>query len=374
MTTAGDRVKTVAAFGFTEREAHFLVLVMRHAGICVPRQYAAFAGTAYGRRVNELFDRLVERGYATICGCLHNRARLYHVRHHALYHAIGEPHSRYRRPVPAACISDRLMLLDGMLTSPNTTWLATAPEKAHGLMTLWPSIPPEALPHMTVGDGPSRTVRLFPNRLPVGIDAAGRVVFPYLVASAVTDDVRAFLQRHGDLLRALPEWTVRLLFFKRVGALGAAFREAFRAELASPLSPTVLGELLWYFEQCRLAARDRTRLPSDARFRRIEQAFDASRYRVLYRWLEDGDTALDVVGSGAIAEKLERGAGRLECVVLPHSYRHLTPLVSCEVRDSKAFPSGSRLGDQREFVDNGRDIGRSPVPMGQPRPMADSEP
>jgi hypothetical protein len=329
MMTAEDRVKTVAAFGFTERQTRFLMLVMRHAGICVPRQYAAFAGTAYGRRVNALFDRLVERGYATLCGCLHNRARLYHVRHHALYHAIGEPHSRYRRPVPAACISDRLMLLDGMLTSPDTTWLATAPEKAHALTTLWPSIPAEALPHVTLGDGPSRTVRLFPDRLPVGIDAAGRVVLLYVVSTVVNDDVRAFLQRHGDLLRAVPEWRVRLLFFKRTGALGASFHEAFREELASPLSPVVLGELRWYFEQCRLAAKDRTSLPSDARFRRIQQAFDAPRYRVLYRrWLADGDTALDVVGSSAIAEKLERGAGRIECVVLPHSYRHLTPLVS----------------------------------------------
>jgi hypothetical protein len=70
-------------------------------------------------------------------------------------------------------------------------------------------------------------------------------------------------------------------------------------------------------------------LPSDARFRRIQHAYDAARYRVLHRrWLADGDPALDVVVSGAIAEKLESGAGRLECVVLPHSYRHLTPLVS----------------------------------------------
>ena len=161
MMTAECRVKTVAEFGFTERQARFLVLVMRHAGICVPRQYAAFAGTAYGRRVNALFDRLVERRYATICGCVHNRARLYHVRHHALYHAIGEPHSRYRRPVPAASVSERLMVLDGMLTSPSTTWLATGPEKAHCLTALWPSITAEALPHVTVGNA-TRAVRLFP--------------------------------------------------------------------------------------------------------------------------------------------------------------------------------------------------------------------
>ena len=172
------------------------------------------------------------------------------------------------------------MLLDGMLTSPDTTWLATAAEKAYYLTSLWPSIPAEALPHVTVGDGPSRAIRLFPDRLPVGIDAAGRVVLLYLVASVVNDDVRAFLQRHGDLLAALPGWTVRLLFFKRTGALGESFHEAFRAELASPLSPSVLGELRWYFEQCRQAGRSRASLPSDARFRRIQQAFDAPRYRM----------------------------------------------------------------------------------------------
>jgi hypothetical protein len=351
MMTAEDRVKTVANFGFTERQARFLVLVMRHAGICVPRQYAAFAGTAYGRRVNALFDCLVERRYATICGCVHNRARLYHVRHHALYHAIGEPHSRYRRPVPARCVSERLMLLDGMLTSPNTNWLATAPEKSQDLTALCPSIPADALPHVTVGNGPSRTVRLFPDRLPVGIDVADRVVLLYLVTSVVTDDVRAFLQRHADLLRSVPEWTVRLLFYKRVGALGAPFHEAFREELATPLSPTVLGELRWYFEQCRLAAEKRARVPSDARFRRIQEAFDAPRYRVLYRrWLEDGDTALNVVESGAIAEKLERGAGRLEYVVLSHSYRHLTPLVSPRSTSQEVDEETARQNETPELL------------------------
>jgi hypothetical protein len=73
----------------------------------------------------------------------------------------------------------------------------------------------------------------------------------------------------------VPEWTVRLLFYKRVGALGAPFHEAFRAELASPLSATVLGELRWYFEQCRLATEKRASVPCDARFRRIQEAFDA---------------------------------------------------------------------------------------------------
>ena len=36
--TADDRVPAVARFGFTLRQARFLVTVMRHAGVCLPRQ------------------------------------------------------------------------------------------------------------------------------------------------------------------------------------------------------------------------------------------------------------------------------------------------------------------------------------------------
>jgi hypothetical protein len=72
-----DRVKAVARFGFTDRQARFLVTVMLHAGVCVPRQYARFAGTAYGHNVTKFFDRLVQGRVASVCRCLHNRAELF---------------------------------------------------------------------------------------------------------------------------------------------------------------------------------------------------------------------------------------------------------------------------------------------------------
>ena len=74
-----DRIRAIAEFGFTERQARFLDVVMLFGGLCVPRQYAAFAGTAYGHRVSRFFDKLVQRGYAAVCDCLHNRAELYHL-------------------------------------------------------------------------------------------------------------------------------------------------------------------------------------------------------------------------------------------------------------------------------------------------------
>ena len=44
--TQGERIRAVIDCGFTERQARFLVLVMRHAGVCIPRQYAGFAATS----------------------------------------------------------------------------------------------------------------------------------------------------------------------------------------------------------------------------------------------------------------------------------------------------------------------------------------
>ena len=66
-TCAQDqRLQAVIDCGFTERQARFLVLVMRHAGVCVPRQYASFAGIANGgRRCNAFFDKLVRRRLRT---------------------------------------------------------------------------------------------------------------------------------------------------------------------------------------------------------------------------------------------------------------------------------------------------------------------
>jgi hypothetical protein len=95
----------------------------------LPRQYTAFAGIVHGEKTRAFFRKLVSRRYASAYECRHNRARLYHVHHYALYQAIGEPNSRYRRPLPAGRIAERLMLLDGVLANPEINWLVTEAEK-----------------------------------------------------------------------------------------------------------------------------------------------------------------------------------------------------------------------------------------------------
>lgn len=122
---------------------------------------ATFAGTAYGHNVTKFFEKLTEGGYASASDCLHNRAALYHVHHQALNRAIGQPHSRYRRPVPARQAIERLMRLDSIVLFPELMYVATEDEKVAFFGVMAPSLPRERLPHITVGKGASQRVRCF---------------------------------------------------------------------------------------------------------------------------------------------------------------------------------------------------------------------
>ena len=52
-----NRVKSVAAFGFTDRQARFLVTVMLHSGVFVGRQYCTFAGITHGQKVHDFVEK-----------------------------------------------------------------------------------------------------------------------------------------------------------------------------------------------------------------------------------------------------------------------------------------------------------------------------
>jgi hypothetical protein len=192
----------VAEIGFTQRQARFLVMVMRHAGVCLLRQYSAFAGIVHGQKTRAFFRKLVSRRYASSYECRHNRGRLYHVHHYALYRPIGEPNSPYRRPVGVGRIVERLMLLDGVLANPELNWLVTEGEKVAHFTTSSCPVPVGNLPRLTMKTGSPPAGDPFPDKLPIGIDSSGRAVFLYLVLPSARDDFRALLGRHADLFRA----------------------------------------------------------------------------------------------------------------------------------------------------------------------------
>lgn len=319
-----ERRRAVELMGFTERQAGFLVTVMLYAGVCIGRQYCAFARVAYGQKMHDFFQALLARRVATVRRCGHNRARLYHLHHKPLYQAIGEPDNRHRRPMTLARAVERLMVLDAVIAEADRTWLATEQEKLT-YFTLSHRVPRRELPMLTFrgADLEAETARYFPDKLPIGINEDGRAVFLYLVTRAVPIDFRAFLERHAELLRQLPAWTVRLLVPRHMSNAVPVYQAAFREQLLMALEPALLEDLRWYFH-----ARKKGVTGPDERFDQTARAFGTPRFQALYRaWRERGEPVLDATLSPVLADHVTWGMGRLECHVLPHSYARLLPLV-----------------------------------------------
>lgn len=322
-----DRLHAIVEHGFTERQARFLELVMRHAGVCVPRQYAQVAGIAQGAKCNAFFDRLVRRGHARAIECIHNRARLYLVHSRLLYHAIGEPSSRYRRAVSPRLALERVMLLDAMLSTPVDQWLTTPAEKVAAL---------PVTADMKLSDG-----------FPIGRQADGRIVVLYLVQEPWSDAFRTFLRAHASLLQSVPQWTIRIVLPRRFGQAHDDYQRAVHEELESPLSAALITDLKRYFE-CRRNIHSTGDPQADNVFRAGHRRFSTPRFDDLYRrWIKNDDEAFNNSSSVVIAEALESGAGRVESFVLPHSYRHLSPLVGQSRSNAEQVEKGVEKGDQR---------------------------
>jgi hypothetical protein len=326
--TFEERVQAMIDHGFTKRQAGFLTTVMLHSGVCLGRQYCAYAGIVRGQKVHDFFRDLVANNHVSVYSRAHRKTHLYHVHAKTLYRAIGEPNNRHRRPVPLGRAIERLMVLDGVLAERRHRWLATEREKiAHFIRVT--RLSRSELPHISFGVQPDETVRYFAEKLPIGIDPDGRRhVFIYLVTRRLPIDFRVFLHRYGNLLRTLPAWTVRVLVPPHLIGAVALHEAAARDELAMPLPPATVDELRWYFEQRRDAAADPA-IVADLRFQRASAMFGAPRFRVLYRmWRRYGNRMLDATTSPVTADALARRTGQVDCHVLAHTYQHLSALVS----------------------------------------------
>jgi hypothetical protein len=326
--TFEERGRAVAEFGFSDRQASFLVHVLTHSGVCLQRQYRSFASIAHGQVPRDFFQYLVTKRYAAMFTHGNHRGTIYHVRHKALYRAIGDPDTRFRRTAFIGRAVERLMLLDAVLSAPRLTWLGTRSDKmAYFLDLVGDRLRPDEFPRLAFGRGTAATIRYFPDKLPIGIEGEGRRhVFIYLATHPLPIDFRVFLLRYAELFRALPSWTVRVLLPQHLTSSATRYRAALRDELATPLSVSTLDELRWYFHQRRELVTSGA--IADARFERTQRAFAAAHYRALYRaWEETGDAVLDATRSPILADALARGTGAMETCVLPHHYGHLLPLV-----------------------------------------------
>jgi hypothetical protein len=329
--THEERVKRVGSFGFTHRQAAFLVEVMLHSGFFLGRQYCAFARITRGQKMVDFLEKLTTRKLATPYRCGHNKARVYHLHNTTLYDAIEQRDVRFRKRMALGRALERLMILDHVISHREFRWLGSEQDKvAHFLTTT--SLDRDALPRLAFGVKPNVTVRHFPDKLPIGISPDGRThAFLYLLASPVPLDFRVFLRRHAELLRALPAWSVQLLVpVKQTDTEGRAqdladlYENAFRLELGAPLDAVTANELRWFWEVSTLASE----VGEEKRMRRARRIFGTPRFRALRRALElDGARAVDVAMSRSLADAIERREGRIERHELRRQYFRLSHLV-----------------------------------------------
>jgi hypothetical protein len=121
------------------------------------------------------------------------------------------------------------MLLDAVLADRHYTWLGTEQDKrTYFREALERDLRDDWYPHLTFGTGAEKTTRFFPDKLPIGVPLKGarRHVFLYLATREVPIDFRAFLLQHADLLKAVDEWTIRVLLPRRFRKAAALYRYA----------------------------------------------------------------------------------------------------------------------------------------------------
>jgi hypothetical protein len=334
------RVDNVKQFGFTERQAQFLVHVLIFSGVFLERQYRAFTGLVHGQKTHDFLSGLVDRGYATAItpGALH-RGRYYHLHYKPLYEAVHEPDNRHRRPASLGCVVERLMLLDAVLADRRYQWLGTERDKLpYFKAAVEYPIPDDCYPHLTFRSGGAETTRFFPDKLPIGVPRDGRRhLFLYLATREIPMDFRVFLLHHAELLTWTGEWTVRVLLPRRFRRAAALYRYAVRDTFLMPLDPRHTLELDWYFRVRNGEALCPTRdgeldVPTAAR------TYSAARFEALRRaWMRRGVYAVRAMQTHTLREQMQRGEGRVEFVQLAHQYLQLTPLVgtvaACEERE-----------------------------------------
>jgi len=124
----------------------------------------------------------------------------------------------------------RLMLLDAIVEAREVTWLASEHDKVEHFTT-GRGIPRESLPQHASRARGLASSRLFPDALPVGVEAPNRAVFAYPATPSSLVDFRPFLRRHHALLAALPAWSLVLVVAPDQTLLQVAWQAVVEREI-----------------------------------------------------------------------------------------------------------------------------------------------
>jgi hypothetical protein len=222
---------------------------------------------------------------------------------------------------------ERVMILDAVLNDRRCWWLSPEVDKRAFFDARQDTdFRLEEYPHVAFGSGPRKTVRCFPDKLPIGIekDDVRRFVFLYLVNRRIPIDFRQFLIRHHSLFLNLHTWTVRLLMPRRFKRAVGLYKAALREELWTPLDPSVSEALKSYFRE-RQEQGGHLGEPSDRYIAKEFRRQGMAKISALYRaWRREGDVALWRSSSTSLRDDRSYGCSSCEIQFLNAQYLQLT--------------------------------------------------
>jgi hypothetical protein len=279
--TFGDRVSAIEQFGYTRREAEFLVVAALHSGYFLRRQFSE-----RGKANDALCRKLLSRNHGKLVRSA-GYAHVYHICGKPLFRALGQADNRHRRNHESFYIRRKIMLLDYVrATRQGPQFLATEEDKV-AYFSNTRGLDAGVLPAKKYfGRDGSQTARFFVDKFPVRVNRdGGTVSFSYIDDGMSNRGFGTWLTQIRPLLAALG--SAEIVFVSpSVEALGPARREFERRFQAATNGLGAYFQLRQQIEITGLAGRSQEVLD---RYREGQRRFGAPQFEEQYiGWKQAG--------------------------------------------------------------------------------------
>ena len=225
--TLQQRADTIAALGWSARDAEWIALVALHSGVFTRSQLSFFLDDTHRVAASRFVRGLAEKkaGAEDERGIFPGGARAVLLTGKPIYRTLGIANVRHRRGKEATVhvLMRRLLSLDYIIERPTLGWLPTEEEKVHRFEAL--GIDRGTLPYRKYGAPEKAQLRYFALKLPIAVDEQA-ATFVYVEGGQSTDsELRAWGGAHTPLWAALRART----FAVHVVAVGMGAEAASKA-------------------------------------------------------------------------------------------------------------------------------------------------
>ena len=315
MISEAERGQTLARFGYTPRQAHFLTLVALHGGYFLRRQYVRFTAGGHGLATTRFISKARTLGHVRELP-YGRRASVFHVGARALYAALGQEHNRNRRPAEWIAVVRKIMTLDFVLTQPTAQFWATEDDKRALLREL--DVDPQVWPtkrYQSRHESKQITTRHFVDKMPWYREPDDpRVWFAFVNAESTLAGFDSYLREYAGVFAAVTSGVMYVGIRLCRTRVEAWFARTHGPELQRAYSLSAFLDYCAMRRQVDAGTFDRLSVADIHRFRDLRRRFAAGSFDVMFRrWEQGGESAIH-------ASDVNPSLGALRVHELPFRY------------------------------------------------------